>query len=513
MNPRVTLLLFLLAASLGTFVYLYEIRGADQRKEAEAKAKRLFPGVEVGDIDGISLTTTEGKNAELAREGGGWKVKEPVAATGDPVALDGMASALAELSSQTTIPDPQAPDVYGLGDSARLVRFHARGVEHTLRIGKTAPVGSNTYAATGDIKNVYTIPTYRATTFQKSLDDQREHRVLRFDRNSIDRIELGWDGGSVVLEKKDGVWGVTAPVQSAADDDAVDKLLSDASYLRADGFIDAPPSDDALALAKPDLTLTLSGEAPVKGQPPQSFSLKLGAPLPSNPKRRALRTGDGNVYEIAAERIAEFPRDVTAYRFKELARFSPSDATRIELAFQEAGDKAPQQVVLSRGDAGWTSSGEPLVPGKALRLAAELSHLRAVTIVSDHPTPAELKEHGLAPPRVSFRVLGAKPPSGEAPLLADIAIGTSDAQGAAAKSAKGETLYRIAPELADYIPESLALWREKFLSKESPKTASGPGGGPAASGELPPGAGEGQGGGNEDVFPPTTQQEPAPKAP
>ncbi|HME69839.1 MAG TPA: hypothetical protein VKM54_08220, partial [Myxococcota bacterium] len=60
MSPRVTLLLFLLAASLGAFVYLYEIRGADQRKEAEAKAKRLFPGVEVSDIDGIFLTTTEG---------------------------------------------------------------------------------------------------------------------------------------------------------------------------------------------------------------------------------------------------------------------------------------------------------------------------------------------------------------------------------------------------------------------------------------------------------------------
>jgi hypothetical protein len=512
MNPRVTLLLFLLAASLGAFVYLYEIRGADQRKEAEAKAKRLFPGVEVGDIESISLTTTEGKSAVVTREAGGWRVKEPVAAMGDPVALDGMASALAELSSQSTIPEPQAPDVYGLGDSARLVRFHAKGVEHTLRIGKTAPVGSNTYAATADVKNVYTVPTYRATTFQKSLDDLREHRVLRFDRNSIDRIELGWDGGSVVLEKKDGVWRLTAPVQASADDDAVDKLLSDASYLRADGFIDSPPSDDALALTKPDLTLTLSGQAPVKGQPEESFSLKLGAPLPSNAKRRALRTGDGNVYEIATERIAEFPRDVTAYRFKEVARFSPSDATRIELAFQEAGNKPPQKVVLSRGDAGWTSSGEPLVPGKALRLAAELSHLRAVAILSDHPTQAELKEHGLAPPQVALRVLGAKPPSGEAPVLADVAIGSSNAQGAAAKSSKSETLYRIAPELADYIPESLAVWREKFLSKETPKTASAPGG-PAASGELPPGAGEGQGGGNEDVFPPTTQQEPAPKGP
>jgi hypothetical protein len=136
-----------------------------------------------------------------------------------------------------------------------------------------------------------------------------------------------------------------------------------------------------------------------------------------------------------------------------------------------------------------------------------------VGIVSDHPTPAELTEHGLAPPQVTLRVLGAKPASGEAPLLAQVEIGRSDAQGAAARSSKSEALYRLAPELADYVPESLAVWREKFLSKESPKSASAAGGGPAATGELPPGAGEGQGGGNEDVFPPTTQQEPAPKSP
>ncbi|HME68403.1 MAG TPA: DUF4340 domain-containing protein, partial [Myxococcota bacterium] len=447
------------------------------------------------------------------REAGGWRVQKPVVAPGDPVALDGMASALAEISSQTTIPDPQAPDVYGLGDSARLVNFRAKGVEHELRIGKTAPVGSSTYASTADVKSVYTVPTYRATTFQKSLDDLREHRVLRFDRNSIDRIEVGWNGGGVVLEKKDGAWRVTSPVQGPADDDTVDKLLSDASYLRADGFIDSPPSDDAMALAKPEVTLALSGQAAAKGQPPASFTLKLGGPLPSNPKRRALRTGDGNVFEIATERIAEFPRDVTAYRFKEVARFSPSDANRIELAFMQEAGKPPVVVALDRGDAGWTSNGEPLVPGKAVRLAAELSHLRAAGIVSDHPTEAELKEHGLAPPQVTMRVLGAKPASGEAPLLADVEIGTSDARGAAAKSSKSEMLYRLGPELADHLPESFAAWREKFVSKETPKGTSAAGGGPAAPGELPPGAGEGQGGGNEDVFPPTTQQEAAPKSP
>ena len=505
MSPRVTLVLFVLAASLGAFVYLYEIRGADQRKDAEAKAKRLFPGVEVSDVDAIWLTTTEGKSAEVVRDAGGWRVQQPVVGPGDPVALDGMANALTEISSQSTIADAQAPDVYGLGDSARIVKFRAKGVEHELRIGKTAPVGSSTYASTAEGQGIYTVPTYRATTFQKSLDDLREHRVLRFDRNSINRIEVGWNGGAVVLEKKDGTWHVTSPLEAPADDDTVDKFLSDVSYLRADGFIDAPPSDEALALTPPELTLTLSGNAPVAGQPAPSFSLKLGKPLPTNPKRRALRTGDGGVYEIATERIAEFPRDVTAYRFKEVSRFSTSDANRVELAFSQEAGKPPLVVALARGDTGWTSDGDPIVPGKAVRLVAELSHLRAAGIVSDHPGPAELKEHGLTPPQVTLRVLGAKPPSGEAPLLADVPIGTSDAQGAAARSAKSETLYRLAPELADHIPGSLAVWREKFVSKETPKGAAAAGGGAPA--EFPPGAGEGQGGGNEDVFPPTTQQE------
>jgi hypothetical protein len=509
MNPRVTLLLFLLAAGLGSFVYLYEIRGADQRKEAEAKAKRLFPGIEVSDIDAMTLTTTEGKTAEVVREKAGWRLQKPVVALGDPVALDGMANALSELSSQATIPDPQAPDVYGLGDSARLVEFHAKGVQHELRIGKPVPVGSSTYAATGDLKNVFTVPTYRATSFQKSLDDLREHRVLRFDRNSIDRIEVDWLGGDVVLEKKDGVWHVASPIQGPADDDAVDKLLSDASYLRADGFIDTPASDDALALDKPELTLLLSGKAPAAGEPALSFTFALGGPLASNPKRRALRTGDGTLYEIANERIAEFPRDVTAYRFKELSRFSPTDANRMELSFQQEGGKPALVVALERGDAGWKSNGEPLVPGKAVRLAAELSHLRAVGIVSDHPSEGELKQDGLAPPQVTLRVLGAKPASGEAPVLADLAIGTSDAQGAIAKSSKGETVYRLSPDLADHIPGSLAVWRERFVSKENPKSAASA----SAPAELPPGAGEGQGSGNEDAFPPTTEQEAPAKSP
>ena len=46
MNPRNTGILLLVAAALGAFIYFYEIQGADSRREAEEREKRLFAGVE-----------------------------------------------------------------------------------------------------------------------------------------------------------------------------------------------------------------------------------------------------------------------------------------------------------------------------------------------------------------------------------------------------------------------------------------------------------------------------------
>ncbi len=492
MRPRTTLVLLFVAAALGTFVYLYEVRGADERKEAEAAAKRLFPGVEAGDVEAIWLTTSDGKQVEAVRDAGAWRLHEPLRALGDPVALDGMANALAEIASETTVAAPQPPDVYGLGDSARVVKFRAKGAEHSLRFGKAAPVGSSTYASTAGDHAIYTVPTYRATTFQKGLDDLRERRVLRFDRNAIDRLQIGWPGGGVTLEKRDKLWRMVAPIDAPADEDTVEKALADASYLRADRFVDASAGPEKLALDPPELTLSLTGHPAAAGDTAPTFSIEMGRPLPDDPRRRAVRSADGAVVEVPSERLADFPRTVVAYRFKELAHFAVPEAQRVELAFHPAGGAAPVLVALDRGDAGWAGSDVTLAPGKGARLVAELSRLRGTDIVSDAATPEQLKAEGLSPPAVEIRVLGVKPAAADAPVLADVSLGTSGPAGIAAKSAKSDALYRIAPELAEHLPTSLDAWREKFLAKEAP---------PAPE---PPAPAEGQGT-SEDVFPPTAE--------
>ena len=117
MNPRTTGILFLVAAALGAFVWFYEIRGEAGRKDAEAAAKRLFPGVAAEAVDRIELTTSDGARARLERREGEWRIALPLATQADGFVADAIASALSQLGSESTFDEPQPLAVYGLDDA------------------------------------------------------------------------------------------------------------------------------------------------------------------------------------------------------------------------------------------------------------------------------------------------------------------------------------------------------------------------------------------------------------
>lgn len=476
MKPRNTALLLVVAALLGAFVWWYEVKGGEERKLAEDAAKRLFPGLEGSAVEWIEIRTSDPEplDARVERREGGWRVVKPLEAEADPVTLDGMATTLAEITSEATIETQEDPGIYGLGEGARVVRFRAGGAEHVLRLGKQAPVGPNTYASAGDTAAILTVPTYRATSLDKKLSELREHRLLRFDRSAIQGADVSWPGGAVTLEKKGDVWALASPLQGPADEATVDKLLSDAGFLRAEGFVDAPASDAELGLDAPELTLSLRAAPPAGGGEAPRFALVIGKPLAKDPTQRAVRVAGGPTYTVGVERLADFPRRVAAYRFKEIARFNATDARRIELRFEDPAGGAPLVESISQGDAGWSVESPPpgrsLVSGKPTRLVAELSRLGGIDVVSDDGGDAERRANGLAPPAVVIRVFGAKTAQDE-PLLATVEIGHHDAQGFVATAGPGATLYRVDPALAEHVPTSLAAWRARFLSSAAEEPA------------------------------------------
>jgi hypothetical protein len=472
MNPRNTLLLALAVAALGSFVWLYEIRGSEARLEAAEAEKRLFPDLEAGAISVLELETEDGQTARLERRAGVWHLALPLEFPADAAAADGLASAVADLSSEESFDDPAPLVEYGLDGEPR-VRFEAGTRSGALRLGKTSPVGSNTYAVTDAGAPVHIVATHRATAFQKSLDDLREKRILDFDQEQLRRIELRWPEGRVLLTRDSGEspWKVAEPVSDDADGPTVDRLVSDLRYLRATGFDDEPAEDATLGLAPPAFEAEL--ELAAEGAEPRRLSLAVGSV--ANDDKRAVRGPEAaTVYEIAAAGLDDFPRRVDAYRIRELLRFAAADARRVELLFQEDGQS--HSLTAERVEGTWSSSPDSIDESRLAQLVAELASLRAEGIVAESAGAEELVGLGLDPPRLGVRVLGAPPEDAgegaEGPVLGELSFGVGDAErGIVVRRPGRETVYFAGYDLAETLPISVEALRERFVLQETGEAA------------------------------------------
>jgi len=507
MRPKSTAILLLVAAALGAFVYFYEIRGADSRREAEEREKRLFGEIEQDAIEWITLTRPGAETARLERRDGRWQLVSPLEFPADTYTADNLASTLATLASEAVLEDPQPPDEYGLGDGARVVRFGAGEALHELRLGRDAPVGGFVYASTDVAGEVYTIARYKAASFDKQLADLREKRILDFDPVAIRRIDVSWSGGGrVVLERgaaaaeppaeagageapqpePAAAWRITAPIQGRADAQTVDDLLQDLSSLRADGFVDEVPSDAEAGFAPPAFEAVLT--APGEGEGVESRVFRVAVGGIHGGDLRLVRGAQRSLYTIPAARFDDLPRELVAYRWKQLASFPVGDAHALDFFFQPpTGD--PVAIHAVRSDAGWSSSPEAFANGRLDSIVAELSRLRAQDIAADEMGEAELRALGLAPPNAIITVFG-KPgeadaaPGDEAadekpaaPILAEVQIGhVEGSEWIAARAVGDPTVYRLPYALAEQLPVSVDAFRNRFRAVE----------GEAAPAEIPP---------------------------
>jgi hypothetical protein len=467
MNPRNTMILALIVGAVGAFLYFYEIRGQEERAEAEEAAKRLFQEISAEEIDSMVLAASGGELVRLERFGEGWHITEPVRFPADQIRADGLASALAGLASEAVFEEPEPLEEYGIGAEPS-IRFWIGEVEHVLYVGEKTPVGGNTYLKTGEGAQVYAVKSYRASSLAKSMDELRDSRILEFDRDAVDHIDARWAGGGVVLEKGESGWRLLEPLETAADEGAVEQLLSDLDFLRADGFIDEVPQDAEVGLDAPAFEVEVVGGAREEGEAPTRTRMAIGATVEGG--QRAVRGSvDHALYQIDADRLDDFPRSVAAYRFKTLADFDAADAVRFELVFPADGEAATLLVSGERGEKGWTTTPEAMAAGRASRLIAEFSDLSAIDIAADSMGDEELRAMGLSPPAVTLRAL-ADGEGDEDSLLAEIYLGNTDPErGIAAQRAGDDVVYWLDFDMAEHLPISREAFVNRFRSSEEPE--------------------------------------------
>ncbi len=460
MNPRTTGILFLVALLLSGFIYFYEIRGGERREQATADAKRLFAEIAAGDLVWLEVRTDDGKEARLERVAGSWQMVEPLVFPADPLAADGIADALAGLTSEGVIDDPGEREIYGLGESARPIHFAVEGGEaFELRLGRPTPLGSSTYVAVGGREEVYTVETFAVRPFERSLDGLREGRPLRFDRDAVDRIEVRWRDEGVVVEKEGDRWMLRDPREERADAVTIDTLLSDLTFLDAESFLDNPDAE-ALGFSDPDYTISLRSSADGEST---EHELVFGGPTEEG-STRALRGSEGAAYAIDEQRYRDLPRRVVEFRYKQLADYLGTDVARFELVLRQ--EDSDERLVLTgeQSKGRWTTTPERMRPGAPARMISALSALRAKKIIAEEMGPSERKALKLEPANAALRIYGSVE-QGE-PLLAELRLGTIAAGVLYAQVPGRGAVYGLESDVAEDVPVSLEAFLNRFLSQE-----------------------------------------------
>lgn len=362
-----TIVLVLVLAGLAGYIYFID----SKEEPGSSDKEKVFGSVTADDIEEIQVKSADGENSRLQKSDGKWQLVEPVKAAADEGEASSLASSLASLEVNRVVDENAAALAeYGLEPARLEVGFKKKGDanEQRVLIGEKTPTGGDLYARAKDSKRVFLIPAYLDASFNKNTFALRDRRILSFDRNAVDGLEVTSGSNKVQLTKTGSEWRLSSPIAARADFAAVEGALERLSSTQMQGIVDPEGANLAkYGLTKPSGSIVVAAGS-------TRATLTLGSTDNS-----LLFARDGSrpmVFTVAPVLKDDVIRSVADFRRKDLFDARAFTATRVELK------RGADTVTLekSKGKDGadlWQTSGKDVESGKADDLLTKLTALRA----------------------------------------------------------------------------------------------------------------------------------------
>ena len=456
-------LLFVLAIGLAAMVYWLEFQDPPEPGIVDSGKEELFPELEAQDVEWVELTTLDGRRLRAERDVPGWVIVGAHPGPADSVAFEAAASQLASLRIEGSVDPPIRLEDFGLEDSVIPLRFGARGRTHQLRWGQATPIGGNTYVRIEDEPGVDWVASWRANALQKKEIGWRDRRVLDFDRMAVRRVLVRWPGGGATLVRQGDEWQLTDPLIESADPSTVEGLLTQLSFLEADGWVEEEARAEAEAVLEESVFhFELETD---DGELPRQLAL---APMEGGLEWVASGDG-GHLVLIAANRLEDLPKALFDFRHKSLGGFDPSEARGLHWVFDSADSQQPNMALTAEWSGGqWRPSDERVDPEDLRGAVNALSTLQATEIVADGLGAKEREALRLAPGNLRVQVTGE---GGQ--VLTELVFGRVRAgQGWWVSSTDSPTVYRVDEALAEVLPVDAADFQARWISSEASEPLS-----------------------------------------
>jgi hypothetical protein len=252
MKFKTNLVVGAIFVALLAFVYIYEIKGGeDRRKEAERSKQLLdIKESEVREIAVVRGDTT----IVIAKNKGDWQLISPVVDRADADAIERYVRNIAEAEREKVVADSAAAlkaDVaarYGLVPPRLKVLLTTEdGALDTLLFGADTPTDRYTYVKqSGANPEIFAVRAWRFDNLNKGVFDLRNRDIVDFAKGDVAAARRRGMGGEIELAKEDGQWQLSAPVVARAAADAVEALLTKIESSQVESFVAEDPDANAL---------------------------------------------------------------------------------------------------------------------------------------------------------------------------------------------------------------------------------------------------------------------------
>ena len=314
-----TILLVLVLAGLGGYIYFVD----SNRPAGGIEDKQKVFTVEADAIDEVTVTA-DGETTTLRKTDGTWKITAPVATDADANEVSGLTSAISGLEVNRVV-EENASNLadYGLAEPRIKIAFKGQGnAAGELHIGSKNPTESDLYAVKAGEKRVFLVSAFQETALAKNTFALRDKRVLHFDRDKVDMVELVQPGAETIQLARTGTdWVVRQPVQTRGDYSVIEALLTRLSTVSMTKLIDAN-SPESFGLDTPAAVVTV-------GAGSTRATLELGAEkdgaVYARDRARQL------MFTVDPALVTDVKKTVTDVRDKDLFEFRSFNAARLQM--------------------------------------------------------------------------------------------------------------------------------------------------------------------------------------
>ncbi len=328
-KARHTLIYVVILAAIGGYFYYFEMYEPHQKQLAAQAARKVFHFT-VDQVAALELLHRDQPPIRLEKQSH-WQINEPIKAEVDESSLNGLLSALSGLQSDRQVvenTDDLKP--FGLQQAALTVRFKSGDTWQELYIGDLNPVGDSYYVKTGDRPKVFLMARGNWSIFDKGVKDLRRRQLFTFEPQSVDSMEIIWQGGEHFSVNRDsnGVWNSADQVGKVIKKSKADQLLDHIQWLTARDFLAETTADaKQWGLDPPYVAVKLH----LKDG--QEVVLKLAKEDPGKKLATAASSQLDAIVQVEGGILQQLPKDLHGLEDLSLLSFKPDQVRAVAWIF------------------------------------------------------------------------------------------------------------------------------------------------------------------------------------